>query len=404
MLWTLAWRNVWRNKKRSGVIILAVVCGLWAGLLTTGIMNGMSVQMVHSAIADRLAHIQLHKPGFRQRQRIEDVIPHGNDIFKEVQATSGVAYSAQRSVVAGMAASATTTQGVVIDGINPSDEMKISDISKRIVEGGYFDSDKRNPIVIGRELADRLEIKLGHKIVLTAEDFNGDIAAGAFRVVGIFKTVSSEFDKTAVFAKASDIDRVFSLGGNIHEIAILAQETVVPDSLAANLRQQFPGLDIATWKELAPEMGLMTDSTMQMMMIFLAIILIALAFSLTNTMLMAVIERIREFGVVMALGMKRSAILKLLILESIFIATLGTVIGVGVGAATLALLQRHGIDLSIVATGLATSGIDKVIYPTVTGETYFWLFILVLILSIISALYPAFKAMRLNPISAIRTY
>ncbi len=404
MLWTLAWRNVWRNKKRSGVIILAVISGLWAGLLTTGIMNGMSVQMVHSAIDDRLAHIQLHKPGFRQRERIRDVIPDGPAVFARIDSIPGISHAAERSVITAMASSPTTTKGVVIYGITPSDEKRVSDISQRMVDGTYFDSNKRNPIIIGRELADRLDITLGHKIVLTAQDYNGDIGAGAFRVVGIFKTVSSEFDKTTIFAQADDINRIFSLGGNIHEIAVLADDNVSVDSLAASMRREFPNLDVATWKQLAPELSLMTDTTMQMMMIFLAIVLIALAFSLTNTMLMAVMERVREFGVVMALGMKHGSILRLLMLETIFIASIGTVIGIGVGAATLSLLQRHGIDLSIVATGLANSGIDKIIYPTVPGTTYIWLFALVLVTSVASALYPAIKAIRLNPVTAIRTY
>jgi putative ABC transport system permease protein len=404
MLWTLAWRNVWRNKKRSGVIILAVISGLWAGLLTTGIMNGMSVQMVHSAIDDRLAHIQLHKLGFRQRERIRDVIPGGPAVFAGIDSIPGVAHSAERSVITAMASSPTTTKGVVIYGITPSDEKHVSDISRRMVAGTYFESDKRNPIIIGRELADRLDITLGHKIVLTAQDYNGDIGAGAFRVVGIFKTVSSEFDKTTIFAEAGDIDRIFSLGGNIHEIAVLADDNVPVDSLAAAMRRKYPDLDVATWKQLAPELSLMTDTTIQMLMIFLAIVLIALAFSLTNTMLMAVMERVREFGVVMALGMKHGSIIRLLMLETIFIASIGTVIGIGIGAATLSLLQRHGIDLSIVATGLANSGIDKIIYPTVPGTTYIWLFVLVLVTSVASALYPAIKAIRLNPVTAIRTY
>ncbi|MCP4633718.1 MAG: ABC transporter permease [candidate division Zixibacteria bacterium] len=404
MIWSISWRNVWRNKKRSGIIMCAVAFGLWAGLLTSAVMYGMNEQMVSSAIESRISHIQIHQKGFRDFKEIDLHIPDNESIIEKIRNNDDIEFVTARSVLKGMASSPIAGRGIEIYGINPDEEKHVTTIYKKIIEGEYFGTKYRNQIVIGQELAEKLNVKAGKKIVLTAQSADGDISAGAYRVVGIFKTASSAFDKTTVFGLHKDIDKVFGLGGAIYEISINAKDINKIDELTASMKDDYPALDVASWKQLEPEMGMMTDMTNQFLFIFMVIILIALAFGITNTMLMGVIERVREFGVIIALGMKHGKIFNMILLETIFLSVIGGLVGIIFSILTVKILSNTGIDLTIVSTGLAAFGIDKIIYPVLPIATYPVIGLLTVFTAIISAIYPGVKAVRLNPVTAIRTY
>ena len=403
MLWTLAWRNVWRNKKRSGVIVAAIACGLWGGLLISGLFYGMQEQMVKSAISDRTAHIQIHAKGFLDRKEIGLVIPNGHEVLDSVRRVPGVKYAAGRIVISGMASSPTTGTGVMMYGIVPSEEEHISDISKKMVEGTYFQSDARNRIIAGKDLVKKLALQEGNKTVLTAQDLNGDISAGAFRIAGIFKTVSSQFDKTTVFAQRDDLARIFSLDGQLHEIAIIVDDINQIPAITAELQKMFPNLSVESWEDLAPELSLMTDTTMQFLVIFIVIVLLALAFGTTNTMLMGVIERVRELGVIVALGMSHGRIFLMIVLETVFLAITGGLVGMILSYASIEILYRTGINLSIVSKGLAAFGSSEILRPILPWQAYPMIGAFVIVTAIIAAIYPAIKAIKLNPVEAIRT-
>jgi putative ABC transport system permease protein len=404
MLWTIAWRNVWRNKKRSGVIICAIACGLWAGLTISGMMYGMGAEMIKSAMSDRISHVQIHRPGFLSHRDITLVIPDGERVLETVRSMPLVASASGRSVVAGMATSPATGLGVVAYGIDPAAEIGISDINARLVAGTYFDGTEQNPVVIGQQLAQRLGVGIGNKIVLTSQDTQGSLSAGAFRVVGIFKTVSSTFDKTTVFAERRDLDRIYQLHGGIHEIAVIAGDANRIPSLTAELRLRFPNLDVKDWKMLAPELGLMTDTTLQFLYIFLVIVLLALAFGTTNTMLMGVMERVRELGVIIALGMRHRTVFFMIVLETVFLALVGGVAGIALGVGTIAVLGKTGIDLSVVSSGLAALETSEILHPALPMIAYPSMVLFVIVTAIAAALYPGIRAVRLDPVKAIRTY
>jgi len=194
------------------------------------------------------------------------------------------------------------------------------------------------------------------------------------------------------------------LGGAIHEIAIIAKNIKQIEPLAAELKASYPDLDVATWQEIQPEMGVMTAMTEEWLLIFLLIILLALVFGITNTMLMGVLERVRELGVVIALGMNHARIFAMILLETIFLSSIGGALGILLGAGTVAVLARTGLDLSIVEAGLAAFGASSILYPSLPLYEYFIIAALVIAAAMIAAIYPAIKAMRLNPVAAIRTY
>jgi putative ABC transport system permease protein len=207
-----------------------------------------------------------------------------------------------------------------------------------------------------------------------------------------------------VFVRRPDLGRSFALEGRLHEIAVRVRGADRMDAVAAALRRAHPGLDVSTWRQLSPEVALTRDSTQQTNDIFLVVILVALVFGITNTMLMSVLERTRELGMVIALGMRPAAVFAMVLLETILLAGLGGIGGTGLAALSVAALGRTGIDLSIVSSGLAAFGLDQVVRPVLPAHQYPWVVLLVVVTAIAASLYPGWKTIRLDPVNAMRTY
>jgi ABC-type lipoprotein release transport system permease subunit len=404
MLVLLAWKNVWRNKKRSFIILTAIALGLWSGLFAAAAMYGMWDSTVNSAIDRDLGHIQIHSKAFEKEKLIENFIPDGNEIESEIKTTPGVKSVSSRTIIEGMASSAATSWGVSINGINPVEEAKVTNINKLLVSGNYFDNDKKNQIVISQKLADKLGIKLNSKMVLSFQALDGNLIYAAFRVTGIFKTESSIFDATNVFVKQNDIYKVMGSEPIVHEITIRTASIQTLNGVLNNLKQKFPNLDVQSWETLAPELSLSFKSIELELNIFLGIILFALLFGITNTMLMSVMDRVRELGVLMAVGMKRLRLFALIIIETILLSISGGIIGIILGTLSIIYFSSKGINLSLFAQGLSSYGIGSMLYPSLPFSTYPTLTLMIIFTAIFSAVYPAIKAIRLNPAEAIRTY
>ncbi|HKB85072.1 MAG TPA: FtsX-like permease family protein [Ignavibacteriaceae bacterium] len=404
MLFLLAWKNVWRNKKRSLIILIAIALGLGCGLFASAVMYGMWDSTVNAAIDRDLSHIQIHTEKFRKENLIENYIPGGEEIERQIEKIDGVKAVSGRTIIDGMAASASSSTGVEIKGIIPDQEEKVTSVVSSITEGEYFEGVSRNPIVIGRELAKKLDLKLHSKIVLSFQGTDGNIIYAAFRISGIFETESSSFDKSNVFVKQSDLFNLLNSNPIIHEIAVRLTTVQVMDPAVKKLRGMYKNLSVETWQQLAPELSLTYETLTVELNIFLGIILFALLFGITNTMLMSVMERIRELGVLMAVGMKRTRVFILIIIETVFLSITGGIIGMLLGASSIWITAQKGINLSLFSQGLSSYGISSHLFPGLPGELYPILFVMIIITALISAVYPAFKAIRLNPASAIRTY
>ncbi|HTR82285.1 MAG TPA: FtsX-like permease family protein [Bacteroidota bacterium] len=403
MIFRISWKNVWRSKKRSGIVIAAIALGLWGGLFAAGVMDGMGETMVNSAIERELTHIQIHAPGFRDEKEIGMVIPGADTVLAFVSGLPSVYAVTGRCIIDGMASSPSSSQGVMIKGIVPSAEESATAIRKEIVEGSYLDSAGSNAIIIGKKLAEKLDVRVRSKIVLTFQNPDGSLVYGAFRVAGIFQTASSQYDGLTLYVTQHDL---FPLLGSsmIHEIGIrLASAASVPDVLD-KVQKRFPSLEVLSWRELAPELKITADSTSVFMNIFLGIILTALLFGITNTMLMSVLDRVREFGMLMAVGMKRRQVFLMVMMETVFLSLTGGITGMLLGAGTIASLQRSGIDLSAFSAGLAYYGIGSILVPTVPTSTYPVLTVMIIATAVLAAIYPALKVIQLRPATAIRTY
>jgi putative ABC transport system permease protein len=404
MLILLAWKNVWRKKKRSLIIVAAITFGLWGGLFSGAVMIGSMESMVETAISRSISHIQIHKPDYEKDKDVRNVLPDGIKILNQVRSVDKVEAVAGRTLVMGMAASPTSSYGVQITGIVADDSRKITNIHTSMIEGDYFVPDRKNQILVGKKLADRLNLKMRSKVVLSFQDLKGDIAYIACRVVGIYKSSSTMYDELNVFVQQKDLFRIFETEPIVHEIALRSQHSDDIDSVKAQLKAQFPGLQIEAWNDLAPELAYISETTALWSYIFVGIILFALLFGITNTMLMSVVDRTKEFGVLIAIGMKKWKIFSMIILETIFLSLTGGLVGMGVGALTIGYYNNSGIDLSSISTSLESFGVSTMLYPALPMAMYIILTIMIVLAANVAALLPAWKATHLVPSEAIRTY
>ena len=403
MIAAISWRNVWRNRLRSTVIILAITAGLTGGIFTVAMHNGMIEQKLRTAVDTQTAHLQIHAPAFQKNKDIRLYLDNADAILSSINSLTPVKAVTPRLVAMGMAASPNGNTGVQLNGVFPDNEKQVSTIYRSIVEGNYFEGDKRNQIVVSSRLARKLKVGLNGKIVITLQDIHGDIVGAAFRVSGIFKTTHSLFDDANVFVNKEDLENIVSMQGIVNEIAVRLHDIEDVPQVQQSLDTQFPpeATDIQSWREIQPELAYINDATWQINYLILIIILLALAFGILNTMLMAIFERLREIGVLMAVGMSKARIFWMIILETVFLSLTGATIGMLVSALLVYKTGTTGINLSMFAQGLESFGLSSIIYPALEPKFYGILGVMVIIVAMLSALYPAIKALRLNPVEAI---
>ncbi|MDP4219179.1 MAG: ABC transporter permease [Bacteroidota bacterium] len=402
MLGKIAWRNVWRRRGRSIVIICSVAIGLWAGLFVTSFYFGFAEERIRSAIEMEISHVQLHHPEFKKERDVRFTIPRTGELLKWLSTNPYVQHVSGRLTGRGMIASASGNSGIQINGVTPRDEDTLTKLASKLVEGKYFPGTRNNEILIGKKLSQKLKVKVGSKLVLTMQDKAGSIASGAFKVVGVFATKNTPYDEMNVFAARNDLAIMLGDSLAITEIALLLNSQDSVDAFVRIAKARYPALLVEGWRTVAPEMDLVISVIDQMMYIFMGIVLLAMAFGIVNTMLMAVLERTREIGMLIALGMRRSRVFAMIVLETFFLMLAGTPIGMVLAWATILYFGNHGIDISAFQETLRSFGYSDVIYPKLGLYQYGQVLILVALTAFISALLPARKALKLEPAEAIR--
>tara|TARA_R110001583_G_scaffold159486_1_gene311324 strand:- start:2646 stop:3863 length:1218 start_codon:yes stop_codon:yes gene_type:complete len=403
MLFQIAWRNVWRNKPRSLVVISSIIIGVWAGIFILSFTWGLYKNNINESVFKQLSHIQIHHPNFKEDNASKFTIPNTNEIVKQFKSDGRIASVSARVISTGMITSPTTASGVKIYGINPDSEITQIALNKSVVKGSYFDSGKNNEILIGEKLAKKLKIKFKSKVVLTFTNVNSEIVSGAFRVGGIYKSKNISLDEVNVYVQQEYLRELLEfIPSESNEIAILVKDEEQLDAIKNYSKTVVPKGKIEDWKELSPELGMIIESFNLYTYIISGIILLALTFGIINTMLMAVLERIRELGMLMAIGLNKRKIFVMIMLETFYLTVLGTPIGLLIGWLTVTVLGKTGINLSMFSEGLASYGFSSNIYPALDQDKYVIIVTMCLITALISAIYPAYKALQLNPSEAIR--
>ncbi|HXH18249.1 MAG TPA: FtsX-like permease family protein, partial [Chitinophagales bacterium] len=364
---------------------------------------GISSQRLRAVLASQISHAQIHYPQFNDDYEINLFISDTGEVLEALRGEQKVKSFSGRVVATGLITTSITGSGVIIKGINPDEEKRVTNIHEKIVKGSFFTEGKKNQIIIGEKLAQKLQADLKKSVVLKMIDLNGNIVDESFRIAGIYKTSSAKFDETHVFVRRESLAEALGIGSSLHEIALLLNHEDEIDAFKTAMQQKLPELSVESWKDIAPELDYINRFMDEYLRIFMAVILFAMAFGIINTMLMAVLERTREIGMLMAIGMNKQKLFFMILLETVFLTFAGVPFGLLLSIITIRLLNKTGVDLSIFSRGLENFDIETVVYPTLDTSFYPTLMMMVAATAILSSLYPAYKALRLHPASAIRS-
>ena len=403
MILLMAWRNIWRNKARSMVIMLSVAIGLLAGIGVLALYKGMMKSRVRTVIDSEVAHLQLHHADFKKDYHPAYLLPGANFLLQKVQSYPEVKMAAPRSLAQGMLVTTTGSAGVQINGVVPQLEYGASHLREKLITGDGFHEAKKNEILVGKKLADKMKLKTGSKLVLTFTDTGDNLVSSAFRVAGIYQSGNAPLDEANVYVLLTTLNELLLTGDAFHEIAILLNRDEDLQAVQEKLRSAYPSLLVESWKEISPETELMVKTVDEYSYIIMIVILVALAFGILNTMLMSVLERTKEIGMMVALGTPRLSIFLLVLLETVFLTIAGTPIGLLATYLITGHYQKHGLDLSGMGKDMMASfGFDTTIYPSFPWEKLIIILILVVGTALLSCLLPALKALRLKPVEALR--
>jgi ABC-type lipoprotein release transport system permease subunit len=372
MIIKIAFKNIWRNSLRSWTVIIAISLGIFGGLAVISTATGLSKMRQNNAIETYISHIQIHDTNFLQYARTNDTINQKTDILSFLNLSQLVIGISTRIKAESFIQSAGGTSGVILNGITPDQEKSVTRIYQKLEKGNYFQDYKRKPpIILSQILAAKLNAKINTTVQCSFVNSKGEPAVCLFKVIDIFQTNNSMYDEVNAFVKAEDLKSYTQLSG-IHEIAIKLENESNVESFRKKLIENFPNHQIDSWRGIAPELGYADKMMNLILIIFLIIIMLALAFGIINW-------------------------------ESIFLALLSGPLGLVCSYVTISIFAKKGIDLSFAASGLKSVGIESTIYPFVENSFYYIISILVILTAILSSIYPAIKALKLNPSETLRT-
>ncbi len=402
MLLKIAWRNIWRSRLRSLVVMGAIVIGAWAVLFLAGFQGGFVEGYVRNAIENQVSHLQVHHPGFREEKKIDFLIEGIDAKVAQLLENKTIKSATARTIVNGMLSSSKGARGVFINGVNPNTEPTVTKVHETIIDGDFLNQNKRNPILVSKKTAEKLKLKVRSKVVLTFQDKDNEILAGSFRVIGIFETSNAKFDEVNAYVVKKDVDRLLGFENQGHELAMLLNE---PDSLLAAqevISALLPDLKTETYQEISPDVRLFESQIQSSAYIILVIFMLALIFGIINTMLMAVLERTRELGMLMAVGMNKVKVYTMVVLETIMLGVIAAPLGIILAYLTINYFNKKGIDLSAYSEGMKEFGMAEMVYTTIAPSMYWQLGVAVFVTAVLASLYPAYKAISLRPVEAIR--
>jgi ABC-type lipoprotein release transport system permease subunit len=396
-----AWRNLWRNHRRTLIMLTAIVVGTWAMIFMTALMRGMVDEMVKDGVSVLPGHVQIHHPDYRDDPTVSnDLSPPTPELLKVLGRPEVEAWTTRVRVPA-VISSERDTRGVILIGADPVGETAISFVAEDVVEGRFLESKDDNGLVVGRKLLERLETDLGKRVVIMSQDGDNEIADRGFRIVGIFESKLAQYEEGFVFAGEETVQDLLGMGDSVSEIAILGHDYRNVEDLYRMVEQAAgPDVEVLPWQKLDSYLGSMLAVMDGFVFVWIVVVFLALSFGLVNTLVMAVFERVREIGLMLALGVTPKNILFQVVLESILLLSMGLAVGNFLAWATIVPL-KGGIDVSIVGEGMEFFGAASVLYPALYLKDMILANVTVIVLGVLASLSPAWRASRYDPVEAI---
>ncbi|MFC2970233.1 ABC transporter permease [Acidimangrovimonas pyrenivorans] len=395
----LAWRNLWRNPRRTAITLVVVAVGLYSILVFAALLDAWAQSSRDAQLNLLTGSGQIHARGYLDDPVVDRRMPPPDAGLTAALNVPQVQGWAERVRVPAVIQSEYKTLPLTLLGVKPKSERAISFLPKQIVEGSYLSGNDDPGIVLGRHLAQRLKTRVGKRVILMAQSADGSLAQRAYQVKGLFAGNQSAEDSYA-FTGIETAQQMLGIGDGISEISFRLADGAALAPEIARLRAAAPKLDVEPWKKLAPLAAAVDSFMTAFVYIWLWVMFVFMAIGIVNTQLMAVFERVREFGLLQALGMRPRLILAQVLLESALLIGVGVIIGMVASGATIAAL-KGGIDLGFLARGAEFVGAGHVLYPHLAPSEFFEMSLLVWVLGVVIALWPARKAAHSRPVEAM---
>jgi ABC-type lipoprotein release transport system permease subunit len=399
LLLPFAWRNLWRNPRRTIITIMVMSVGLWSILTFSVLLKAWSQSSRDTTLRMVTGEVEVHAEGYLDDPTAAHRMPPPRGTFADLLASNGVAALSMRVRVSAIVQSEYETLPVTLMGVSPASERQLSVIPAQVQEGRYLSRPDDPGIVLGRDLARRLKTRVGKRVVMMVQDAAGHLAERAFPVVGLYAAPQQVEDEFA-FTGIAVAKKATGIGNAISEIALIARDDAALPDLVAKLRSAAPGLDIKTWTTLAPLAYAVSMFFNDFVIMWLWTMFALMALGIVNTQLMAVFERTREFGLLQALGMRPRLVLVEVALESALLIGVGAVVGILLSSATVEAFPK-GLDLGFLARGAELVGAGHVLRLHVDAGDFAVYSMIVWLLGVLAALWPARRASKIGPIEAM---
>ena len=399
---TLAWRYLWRNYRRTSIMLAAISIGVWAMIFMTSLVRGIADDSLMKDIQNLPGHVQIHHPNYRDDPNIINSMPPLSEQLTNIlDNTPGSNWSA-RVRLPGLLASEQASRSIMALGITPKRDQESGFFPHTIIAGRFLNTSDDKGLLISQRLAEQLNTEVDKRVVLMSQDPDNNVIERGFRIVGVYKPLTAFTDHRLIYSGRTTLQKMLGMGNRISEVAVFNNDHHLGlDKLKTQLAQATgDGHQVLDWLQLAPLTKNAADLMELLVLIWIVVVFLALSFGLANTLIMAIFERIREIGLMVALGIRPANIALQVLMESLLLLCIGLLVGNLMALATQQSLAS-GIDLSMYAEAMESLRMGSTLYPKITPDDVLLANLVVIVLGLLTSLLPAMRAARLNPIRAL---
>jgi len=399
---SLAWRNIWRNRRRTLITMGSVVFAVLLAVLLNSVKEGMLFKMQENAVTFYTGAIQIHDIGYWEEKTLENTFVSNEALREELLKHDEVLNATNRLETFALAASHDYTKGAMIVGIEPRMEPLITQLDHKIVSGKYLNSDDKE-VLLTSGLADYLQLKTADTLVLIGQGYHGVSAAGKYPIKGIIKHASPQLNKQMVYLPIKLAQQLFGAEGRVTDMILKIQDINQATTVAQELAASLPDYEIMDWQTLLPELNQMIEAERTENIIFLGILYLLISFGIFGTILMMLMERQFEFGVLVAIGMQKAKLSGVIILENILISVLGALVGTVVSVPVILYFYLYPIQITgTLKETYENFGFEPVFYFSIEPYIFYSQTLVVLCIALLLSLYPLVSVFRLKPVQAMR--
>jgi putative ABC transport system permease protein len=404
MYLSLAWRNIWRNKKRTAITIASIVFALMIALFARSMQLGSFSKMIDNMVSFYTGYAQIHSAGFWERQTIDRSFGYSDSLASLAEGVRNVTVVAPRLESFALVSSGEQTSGALIVGISPTSEDLITGLGSRVIEGRYLEPGDEH-LLLAEGLAARLGVSVGDTLVLLGQGYHGITAAGKHPIAGVVRFPSPDLNTRVGYLTLEEAQFLYGTDNRVTAMVVMVEDQKYLSDVMADLQADYDdSYEVMSWDEMLPELVQLIETKLAGGMVMLFIIYMVISFGILGTVLMMAHERTREFGMLIAIGLQRAKLSLVLFLESVILSILGVIVGSGLGAALVLYMHRNPIVLSgRMAEMMLNYGFEPIMPCAFDVTIFVNQASVVLAIAVIVSVYPVLRALRLAPVEAMRS-